>query len=108
MKKSEIEAYIDRQQKLSDRAYMNYQETGDSRQLRSHERAEDQIEIARQALSAAEDHAAVGRMKAELVGIISQAIRIRHTNDSADGLLKDLESMASLYGVRNPYKEEMR
>lgn len=108
MKKSEIEALIDRQQKLSDRAYMNYQETGDSRQLRSHEKAEDQIEIARQALSAAEDHAAVGRMKAEITEICARAIKILYTNDSPDGLLRHLEALGEVYHVRNPCKEGKR
>ena len=104
MKRAEIEAYIEKKQKASDRNYMAYQETGIGRYMREHERLEDEIQIARQALAAADDHAAVSTLKVTLFDICSRAIRILNTNDDPSGLLKDLQAIGKLQGVSNPWE----
>lgn len=106
MTREYIEKYIEKRQIVSDRNYMNYQETGESRYLRRYEQAEDEIQIARQALSAANEHEAAGRLNAELCQICSRAIRILHTKDDPTPFLRDLQALGSLYHVNNPYKEE--
>ena len=106
MKKEDIEKYIEKRQAVSDRNYMNYQATGEGRYLRRHEQAEDEIQIARQALSAADDHEKVGRMGADIAMICSRAIRILHTKDDPTLFLRDLQALGSLYHVNNPYKED--
>ena len=103
MDKEGIEKYIEKQQKISDRNYMNYQYSGLSRYMRAHDAAEFNIELARRALSAADDHAAAGRYKADMCQAISKAVHIKHSNEDPDQLINDLCSMAALYGVRNPY-----
>ena len=104
MKKEQIEKYIEKEQKISDRNYMTYQETGTSRYLRAYEQAEERIEIARQALSAADDHAAVGRMKADIVDICSQAIRALHNDADVLGILKNIKIIGKSYGVADPWE----
>lgn len=104
MKKADIEAYIEKKQKASERKYMAYQETGISRYLREHDQLEDEIQIAWQALAAADDHAKVGVLKATLHDICSQAIRILHTNDDPGALLKNLQAIGKQQGVRNPWE----
>ena len=105
MTREEIEKYIVKRQAVSDRNYRAYQESGESRYLRQHDRAEDEIQIARQALSAADDHEKVGRMGADIAMICSRAIRILHTKDDPTPFLRDLQALGSLYHVNNPYKE---
>lgn len=104
MTRDEIEKYIQKKEAVSHRNYMAYQETGISRYMRRHEIAEDEIQIARQALSAADDHEAAGRLNAEMCQICSRAIHILHTNDDLVPLLRDLQALGELYGVRNPFK----
>ena len=106
MKKEDIEKYIEKRQAASDRNYTNYQATGEGRYLRQYDRAEDEIQIARQALSAADDHEKVGRMGADIAMICSRAIRILHTKDDPTPFLRDLQALGSLYHVNNPYKED--
>ena len=105
MTRDEIEKYIQKKEAVSHRNYMAYQETGISRYMRRHEIAEDEIQIARQALSAADDHEKVGRMGADIAMICSRAIRILHTKDDPTPFLRDLQALGSLYHVNNPYKE---
>ena len=83
---------------------MTYQETGISRYLREHDQLEDEIQIARQALAAADDHAAVGALKVTLFDICSRAIRILNTNDDPSGLLRDLQAIGKLQDVSNPWE----
>ena len=100
MKKSEIEDFIEKQKKISHRNFMNYQESGTSRYYRAHERAEMLIDIARQALSAADDHQIVGTYRSELSDYGSRAISILNHNKVDDPetvqLLKDIKSAAIL------------
>lgn len=104
MNKERIEAYIDARQDVADRNYMAYQTTGIRRYGRNYERAQDEIEIAQQALTAADDHEAASRLNAELCQICSRAIRILHTKDDPTPFLRDLQALGELYGVKNPYK----
>ena len=79
---------------------MNYQESGTSRYYRAHERAEMLIDIARQALSAADDHQMAGTYRSELSDYGSRAISILNHNKVDDPetvqLLKDIKSAAIL------------
>ena len=106
MTREEIEKYIVKRQAVSDRNYRAYQESGESRYLRQHDRAEDEIQIARQALSAADDHQAASVLRAELTQLCGRAIRILHTKDDPTPFLRDLQALGSLYHVNNPYKED--
>ena len=105
MRREDIEVYIAKRQAVSDRNYIAYQESGESRYLRQHDRAEGEIQIARQALSAADDHQAAGVLRAELTQLCGRAIKILHTNDDPTQLLKDMQAIGEHYGVSNPWKE---
>ena len=105
MTAKEIEKYIESQQKISDRNYMSYQETGISRYDREYRKAEDQIEIARRALAAADDHAAVGRMRVELTQLCNRAIDLLHCQGDIIDFLKDMKAIGKLYGVKDPWED---
>ena len=104
MKEKELKKYIDDLEKVSARNYYNYQETGIARYDRAYHKADMQIEIARQALSAADDHAAVGRMHAELTQLCSRAINLLHCRGDIIDFLKDMRAIGKLYGVKDPWE----
>ena len=106
MKREGIEAYIEKKQKVSDRNYRNYQETGVSRYLRNHERAEDEIEIARQALSAADDHVKAIEYKAELIGLAARAEEALRdgTQQEYEKALKEMISVGKIAGYRSRWE----
>ena len=104
MKKGQIEAFIQKQQAISDRKYMAYQETGDPRYLREHERAEDLIQIANQALSAADDHTALGALRAEFSTICAKAALLLHQPGEPEPLLREIIAVGKSYGFRDPWE----
>lgn len=100
MSRGDIEDFIAKQQKISDRNYQNFQETGIQRYYSAHDKAEQMIDIARQALSAADDHQMCGTYRSELADYGNRAIRILHDNKVDDPdtvqLLKDIKTMTIL------------
>lgn len=104
MRKEQIEEHIQKQQEVSDRKYMAYQETGNPRYLREHERAEDLIQIASQALSAADDHTALAAIKAELGVICSKASILLHQPGEPEKLLREIVAIGKIYGFRDPWE----
>lgn len=108
MKRDDIEKYIEKKQTVSDRNYMNYQATGTQRYLREHERAEDEIEIARQALSAADDHTKALEYKCELVEMAAKAEwALRDgTQQEYEKALKEMISIGKIAGYMSRWEEE--
>lgn len=100
MSRGDIEDFIAKQQKISDRNYQNFQETGIPRYYNAHDKAERLIDIARQALSAADDHQMCGTYRSELADYGHRAIRILHDGKVDDldtvQLLKDIKTMTIL------------
>lgn len=84
MKREDIENYIEKKQKLSDRNYENYQATGESKYMRAYDRYEDEIQIARQALNSADDHTKALEYKSELISLASRADRAVNTMDPSE------------------------
>ena len=107
MKKEEIEKFIDRQQRISDRNYRCYQESGDPRYDRTFHKAEYLIELAQQALAAVDDHAAVINHRTELSDWGYRAFKLLHAwgEEDAVQLIKDIAATAKLRGLaRDPYE----
>ena len=106
MEKEKIEKFIDHQQRISDRNYRNYQETGDPRYERTYHKADALIEIAQQALAAADDHAAVINHRTELSDWGYRAFKLLHAwrEEDAVQLIKDIAATAKLRGLaKDPY-----
>ena len=104
MRREQIEEHIQKQQAVSDRKYMAYQETGNPRYLREHERAEDLIQIANQALSAADDHTALGALRAEFSTICAKAAMLLHQPGEPEPLLREIIAVGKSYGFRDPWE----
>ena len=106
MTRSEIEKFIDRQHKIFERNYRSYQETGNPRYDRIYHKAEDLIELAQQALAAADDHAAVINHRTELSDWGYRAFKLLHawSEEDAVQLIKDIAATAKLRGLaKDPY-----
>lgn len=109
MRKDDITDFIQKQEKISKRNFMNYQESGVSRYYRAHDRAEMLIDLARQALSAADDHEMVGIFRSELADFGNRAMSALHENKADDAdvvtLLKDIKSAAIMRGlITDPWR----
>lgn len=112
MDKATIEKIIDQQTKISDRNYMNFQETGESRYMRAHEKAEGLIEICRMALSVVDIKEQNIILKANFTEVASMAIRLDHDSrwldqanlDEIGHLVKDLAAMGRVMGVNDPWR----
>lgn len=110
MDKQDINKLIEKQQKISDRNFYNYQESGERRYLRAHERAEDLIDLAQRALKAADEHQELGSMRSYISGWSTRAISILHAGnndekqDEINELLKEIRSIGLMYGLtRDPW-----
>lgn len=101
MTRDNIEKFISKQQKISDRNYQNYQETGVSRYYRAYDRAEELIGLANQALGAADDHQLVGVLKAELSNLGTRAFDAIHSQDinEYEAVVKAVATVAKTYGL---------
>ena len=104
MTKEKIEKFIDRQQKVYDRNYRNFQETGEPRYDYAANRVEDMIDLARMALNAADDHQMVGICRAELSEWGNRALELtrdlNHWDEAkAMQLLKTIASTAKSRGL---------
>ena len=99
----EIGAFIKKQQKISDRNFKNYQETGIKRYLRTHENAEEMIDMAGQALKAADDHQMVGVYNADIGRWGEKAAELLYKKSECDPeverLLRDIKSAAVMRGL---------
>lgn len=110
MRKPEIEKFIARQEAISHRNYMTYQETGLPRYMRAYEKAEDLLDIARMALNAADDHAKASYLKMMVIDIGSEAIDALHKGvaqdpGAAEMCLRNLCALAKNEGIWNPLEE---
>ncbi len=109
MNKDEITRIANRYSKKAQNNYMKYQESGVSRYLREYEHADDIASVCIMALSAADDHQAVGMYKSDMVRWAAKADHIlRHyEEDDAVSLMKDIRGAAiarNLYS--SPWKGE--
>ncbi len=107
--KGRIEELIERHQRISDRAYMSYQESGMQRYMTKHEAEEELLDIFRLVYNAADDHAALGTAKAYITDWCSKANAILHhaSPDDPDTLklLRDMSTVGTmLYDVNNPWR----
>lgn len=101
MKRGEIERWIDRQQRVADRNYQNYQDTGDPRYEGEWRRREAAAEIGRQALTGAEDHEKMITYKLALAGHGTAAKRLirEWDEESAKELIKQIVSDTAALGI---------
>lgn len=112
MDKASIEMLIEQQTKISERNYMNYQQSGESRYMRAHEKAEDWIEVCRMALGVADIKEQNGILKANLMNAASKAIMLDHDKrwleqsnlDEVGHLVKELASIGRSMGVNDPWR----
>lgn len=112
MTKEQIEKMIEQQRKISDRNYMNYQESGISRYMRAHEKAEDLIELCQTALGVADIKQENGILRSNLTECAYKAIKLDHDNrwldqsnlDEIGNLVKTLASYGRLMGVADPWR----
>lgn len=101
MTSKQLEDFIDRQQKICDRNYRNYQETGIPRYDQAYRKADKLIEIAQQALSAADDHQENITYHSELSDWGSRALELQRkwNEKEAFQLIKDIAAVAKLRGL---------
>ena len=104
MTKSEIEKFINRKQKVYDRNFRNFQETGDPHYDYAAHQAENLIDLARQALNAADDHQMAGVYRSEVAEWGNRALEITRDlkywdETKALQLLKDIASVAKSRGL---------
>lgn len=112
MDKATIQKIIEQQEKISERNYRNFQESGISRYMRAHEKAEDLIDICRMALGVADIKEQNVILKANFTEVASMAIRLDHDNrwldqanlDEIGHLVKDLAAMGRVMGVNDPWR----
>ena len=97
-----------RYQEKADRAFRNYQETGISRYDRDYRNAEDMADAFRAAANAAEDHSALGSLRAEFVWIAGQADAALAENAPRDKLAGILESIISYAAATCHYARRER
>lgn len=101
MKANELEAFIEKKQKVSDRNYRMYQETGEPRYDRERRNADDLIEIANQALSAADDHQMIGIYRCELshIGGRAQELLLEYDETKVKEFLRSVVNDAIRRGL---------
>lgn len=101
MTRDNIEKFIAKQQKISDRNYQNYQMSGEQRYYRAYDKAEELIGLANQALSAADDHQLVGTLRAELGTLGTQAFDAIHSQNinEYEAVVKAVALVAKTYGL---------
>ena len=101
MTKDEINKFINHQQKVSDRNYQNYQQSGEQRYYRAYDRAEELIGLASQALSAADDHQMVISLRADLSALGTMAFDAVHSQDIEQykNVVSSVAAIARTYGL---------
>ena len=105
MTREQIEKHIQKQQAISDRKFIAYQETGNPRYLREHNQAEDLIQIASQALSAADDHEALGALRAEFGTIYARALTLLHyPGEDPEKMLQEIVAVGKSRGFWDPWE----
>lgn len=112
MNKQQIETLIEQQRKISDRNYMNYQQSGISRYMRAHEKAEDLIELCQTALSVADIKDENRIIKANFIECAAIAISLDHDKrwldqanlDEVGKLIKTLAAYGRTMGVFDPWR----
>ncbi len=99
MTREELQALADRYQRIADRAYRNYQESGIGRydtKCRDNERLADAL---RMAADATEDHQAMVHYKGELTDLAYKAGRIKYCDpETAEKLREEIISALLAYG----------
>ena len=104
MTKPEIEKLIDQQEKVFERNYRSYQETGIPRYEYAYRRAENLIDLGRMALSAADDHQMAVTYKGEFSDWGNRAFDLTRDlknwdEEKAIRLLKDIAASAKSRGL---------
>lgn len=98
-----IQKLIERYQKISDRNYRNYQQTGDSRYDREYRHAEDILDVATQALASADEHVTLTHIKADFSFVIRDGLALTYnpsvTLDDCMKFLKRLEAYKNVYRI---------
>jgi len=110
--KTEIEALLEKQRKISERNYRNYQESGVNRYWTAYNKAEDIISLCEMALDSAEDHDLRYRYSTALTRIGSMVISAVHNNDvdyqpvRANQMLRDIKAIIKgLIDIRDPWED---
>ena len=84
MTKEGIEKFIEQQEKIAQRNYDNYQSSGIARYDRAYRKAEDMVELGRQALSIADIKTQNGSMRSYMMVWGKQAVDILHRQQYED------------------------
>ena len=109
MTKESIEKMIDRYDAVYEKNYRNHQETGASRYLNEARKAEDIVDVCRQALSAADDHEAALHAQLtinQLAGLADRCRNNGYPEEEAKATLDQVISIAkNAWGYKSPYME---
>ena len=112
MNHKQLEEFISKKQKVSDRNFQAFQESGVPRYMYAYQKAEELIDIARQALSAADDHQKAGTSSFYISQWGAKALELVNRKDlgreeraaEMEQLIRDIRSTAIMLGlVRDPY-----
>lgn len=93
-----IEDFIKKQEKIRDRNFRNYQDSGESRYYRAHRRAEDLIELADMALGISDTKSKNHAYCSAIAECGNKAISILHY-----GIDNDPEAVRELIGTMKTY-----
>lgn len=96
--KAELEVLAEKYAAKADKAYRNYQETGIARYNRERQNAEELFYAFQAAANAAEEHAALLGIQAEIHNLAVRAWRA-DTEEKARAVLKELVSYARMMGL---------
>lgn len=108
LSKEELGKLAAKYQDKANRAYQNYQATGISRYDRERRNAEDMAEALRAAASAAEEHSALGSLRAEFVWIAGQADKALAEDAPKEKLAEILENIISYASATCHYARRER
>ena len=106
MTKDEIIKLMNQQEKIYERNYRNYQDTGISRYERVYQKADDIADLCRRVLNTADEHDALLDLRSVLMEYGSKAIRLSHAWDEKEAyeMIKNLAAASRLRGVEDRWR----
>lgn len=106
MTKDEIIKLMNQQERIYERNYRNYQDSGVSRYERTYRRAEDIADLCRRVLNAADEHDQLGDLRALLIEFGSKAVKLSHSWDEGEAyeMIRQFAAASRMHGVEDRWR----